>query len=251
MRNSIKDTLIDKDALPEQTDVAVWEKPVQKESPQTIRNVGRIDQLEAGHADLKKDVNQVYKIILASLQSSKWANKKLQLPTVHLPWHDVVDVDTVYTLFDLEKSRSIWEQAQLAIQTIGPHTEQIEPYYDEKISTITKLFAELEQDFEDIGRRIVRCTLLEEELGRLEDYLEDDEAECLCWCVSLVRDILDYNYPEDLSKSHIILFKKAIDLIYKKNINCNKQDYQDLHKTFLESGLALLPTSRKAIEKYQ
>lgn len=248
MRNSIKDTLIDKEVLPEQTDLAAWEKHAQKESPQTIRNVGRIEQLEAKQVDLER----LYKILISQhSKSSKWANKKLQLPTVHLPWQDVVDVDTVYTLFDLEKSISIWEQAQFAIQPIGPHTDQIEPYYDEKLSILTKLFAELEQDFEDIGRRIVRCTLLEEELGRLEDYLEDDEAECLCWCVSLVRDILDYNYPEDLSKSHIILFKKAIDLIYKKNINCNKQDYQDLHKTFLESGLALLPTSRKAIEKYQ
>lgn len=248
MRNSIKDELIGKDLLSEQTDLTAWEKPTHKESPQTIRNVGRIEQLEAKWADLE----QLYQNLISHIStSSKWENKKLQLTTEYLPWKDVVDTATLYKVFDIEKSKSIWAQALFATKPIGANIDQIEAYYDEKFSTLKKLYAELEKDFEDVGRRIVRCTLLEEELGQIEDSLEGDEAVYLCWCVILVRDVLDYNYPEKLSKSHLGLFKKAIDLIYNKNINCNKQDYQSLHKAFLKAGLDLLPTSQKAIEKYE
>lgn len=223
----------------------VWEKYVGHEFGQILRNTGRIEQLEARQDDVKKKVEY----ILTYLQSSPWTSPKTPFSTAYLSWRGIRD--TPDTIFELEEDLSLWMQTTTEEEMPKIALEQLTLQYRKSLSKISKLFSELEEDFEDIGRRIVRCTLLEEELGRIEDSLEDDEAECLCWCVSLVRDILDYNYPEDLSKSHIILFKKAIDLIYKKNINCNKQDYQDLHKAFLEAGLALLPTSRKAIEKYQ
>jgi hypothetical protein len=151
---------------------------------------------------------------------------------------------------ELEDGLQLWMQAATLHEAMQFTFDEFTLPYHEKLSIVTKLLAELEEDFDDVAQRIVRCTLLEEELGRLEDFLEDDEAECLGWCVSLVRDVLDYNYPEDLAVTHVGLLKKALGLICDKGLDCNKEDYQNLHQEFLQAGLALIPTTQKAIEKY-
>jgi hypothetical protein len=130
-------------------------------------------------------------------------------------------------------------------------SDQLKLPYHEKLSTLTTLLSELEKDFDDIPRRITRCAVLEEELATFEDSLEDEKEEYLASCVSLIRDVLDYNYAEDLTQTHLEILKKAVDLICDKVLYCSKEDYQNLHREFLQSGLALLPTSRKAIDKYE
>ncbi|MCK4782678.1 MAG: hypothetical protein KAV87_02925 [Desulfobacteraceae bacterium] len=243
MKRFTKGTLPDTDVGPEKTGLDVWEKPVPKESLQTIRNVGRIEQLEAKQTDLEQWLK-----ILAYSQSSQWITPRASSRVQSLSWRELANMPDI--VFELDEDVSPWERAQLAIQPIGPAIDQILPPYHDRLTTVTKLFGELEGDFDEVGRRIVRCTLLEEELGHLEDSLESDEKEGLAWCVSLIRDVLDYNFAEDLTETHLGLLKKAIGLVHDKGSDCNKEDYQSLHKEFLQTGLALLPTTQKAIDKY-
>jgi len=166
-----------------------------------------------------------------------------------LSWWKLADMPD--PTLELEDGLQLWLQAATLHETRQFIFGEFTLPYHEKLSTVTKLLAELEEDFDGVGRRFVRSTLLEEGLGRLEDSLEEDETECLAWCVSLIRDVLDYNYAEDLTQTHLGLLKKAIGLICEKGLDCNKEHYLNLHKQFLQSGLSLLPTSRKAIEKYE
>jgi hypothetical protein len=122
--------------------------------------------------------------------------------------------------------------------------------YAERFSELARFFSELKEDFQDIGLRIARCALLEEALGVLEDELEGEDSEYLGWCVSLSRDVLDYNYAEDLTTGGLDVLGRGIETICTKGLSCAREDYRDLHKEFLGAGLALLPTSRKAQEKY-
>lgn len=244
MKRFTKGTLPDTDVGPEKTGLDVWEKLVPKESPQTIRNVGRIEQLEAKQAYLEQWLK-----ILAYSQSSQWITPRASSRVHSLSWRELANMPDI--VFEFDEDVSLWERAQLAIKPIGPAIDHIEPPYHEKLSKVTKLFGEMEEDFADIARRMTRCAVLEEELATLEDSLEDDETENLASCVSLIRDVLDYNYPEHLTRTHLELLKKAIGLIRDKGLECSEEDYQNLHNEFLQSGLALLPTSRKAIEKYE
>ncbi len=242
MKRFTKGTLPDMDVGPENPNLDGWQKPIPKEFQQTLRNTGRIEQLEAKQADLEQ-------WILAYSQLSQWITPRASLRVQSLSWRELANMPDI--VFELDEDGSLWERAQLATQPMVSLSEQFRLSYQENLSKVTKLLADLEQDFDDVGRRLVMCTLLEEELGHLEDSLEDDDSEYLALCVSLVRDVLDYNYPEDITRNHLDLLKKAVEIIYNKGPSCSKQDYQDLHKTFLEAGLALLPTSQKAIEKYQ
>lgn len=243
MKRFTNGKLLDKDVAAENLEVDGWGKAITKESPQTIRNVGRIEQLEAKQSDLEQWLLKILS------QSSQWITLRTSSRVQSLSWRELANIPDI--VFELDEDGSLWERAQLATQPIVSPSEQFRLSYQENLSKVTKLLADLEQDFDDVGRRLVMCTLLEEELGHLEDSLEDDDSEYLALCVSLVRDVLDYNYPEDITRNHLDLLKKAVEIIYNKGPSYSKQDYQDLHKTFLEAGLALLPTSQKAIEKYQ
>ncbi len=243
MKRFTKGTLPDTDVGPEKTGLYVWEKPIPKEFQQTLRNTGRIEQLEAKQANIEQWLKT-----LAYLQSPQWITPRASSRVQSLSWRKLANMPDI--VFELDEDVSLWERAQLAIQPIGPTIEQIASPCRENLSKITKLFSKLEEDFQDVPRRIVRCAVLEEELAALENSLEDEETEYLGWCVSLIRDVLDYNYPEDLTENHLGLLKNAIDLVHDKGSDCNKEDYQSLHKKFLQTGLALLPTTQKAIDKY-
>ena len=243
MKKSSGDILLHTDVDAEKPDISVWADAALRESHLTIRNLGRIDQLEAGQTDLKKAFIQ----LLNYLRSSR-STTRLPLSTYRSSWQ--TDVETADEYFEFDNELNVWERAQLALEPIGSVSEELPLPLQEDLSKTAELLADLDKDFDDVGRRIVRCTLLEEELRRLEVSLEDEEAECLFWCVSLVRDVLDYNYPEDLTTNHLALLQKAVNLMHEKGLGCTKQDYQDLHKEFLQEGLALVPTTKKAIDKY-
>ena len=243
MRKSSRDILPYTDVDAEKLDITAWTDAAPRESRQTIRNVGRIEQLEAGQADFKRVVTQILNTIKSSRSTTR-------LPSFSFSpsWQSLAE--TADELFELDYEGNIWGRVPFAVEPSGSVSEELPLPFQEDLSKTTKLLADLEQDFDDVGRRIVRCTFLEEELGRLEVSLEDEEAECLFWCVSLVRDVLDYNYPEDLDTNHLALLQKAVNLMHEKALGCTKQDYQDLHKEFLQEGLALVPTTKKAIDKY-
>jgi len=229
----------------ENRDLDLWQKPLPKESPQTLRNTGRIEQVEAKQADFE----QQFKYILAYLHSLQWTSRGPSTNIRSLSWRELADMPDV--TLELEDGIQLWMQTATLHEAMQFTFDEFILPYHEKLSAVTKLFGELEEDFDDVARRITRCAVLEEELGVFEDALEDEETECLASCVSLIRDVLDYNYAEELTQTHLDILKKAIGLIYDKGLECNKEDYQNLHEEFLRSGLALLPTSRKAIEKYE
>lgn len=145
-----------------------------------------------------------------------------------------------------------WGTVQMELKHLGHRIglKEVVEGFKTRMKPVVEAFGKLKEDFDEAPRRIVRCALLEEELANFESSLEDDETEYLAWCVSLIRDVLDYNYAENLTKSHLGLLKKAIDTILKKGPDCSEEDCQNLHKECLEAGLALIPTTQKAIDKY-
>lgn len=244
MKRSIPRISRGTDASSEIPALEAWEERVNNQFTQTLRNTGRIEQLEAKHADLEQQLKQ----IVDYLQSSEWTVPKLSWRMYPRSRRQIPVMPHVY--FQLKEGLTLWSQAPPSKETLESPLEQLTLRCREQLSKITKLFAQLEKDFDEVPRRIARCALLEEELANFEDSLEDEEAEYLGWCVSLIRDVLDYNYAEDLTNGHLGLLKKAIDLICSKGLNCDKKDCESLHREFLEAGLALIPTSQKAIDKY-
>ena len=245
MKRFVKPLSRGRDVDLESQESNIWEDRMRNQFTQTLRNTGRIEQLEAGQADIR----ELFKAIL----SQRWLSHRAIVKSSRLVhgelWSGSAEtLDTIEEQQeDIEHWKHIWADMAGKIVDIGRLTFP----YEEKLSTINTLYCEIEENFAEVPRRIALCALMEIELAALEELLEDEEAEYLAWSVSLIRDVLDYNYAEDFKKAHLILLKKAIDLIFMNGTNCNKEDYQHLHKEFLESGLTLLPISQKAIDNYE
>jgi len=243
MRRFTKDRLIDPNVVPENPDLDVWPELAHKEFLQTVRNTGRIEQLEAKHENLEG----LFREILTILQTERM-DPKTSWRALPISWRVTANMPDVSS--ELEETSDPWIRAITPRETVKYILYQLKLPYHENLSKIAKLFGQLEEDFDDIPNRIVRCELLEKELSDFENSLEGDETENLAWCVSLIRDVLDYNNAENLTETHLGLLKKAIKLISEKGLNCNKEEYKNLHREFLEAGIALIPTTQKAIDKY-
>lgn len=258
--------------MSEMPDADQW--GVRKESAHrlSLRNTGRIEQPEAGQEEIKEWVASILRAAAggAIYERSRW---KWDSPTdledprqafVHMGFHGPALVigtcegargewvaptdiqrDWVYSVHSWAKSG-----ARLSTRAVVRELVEMETPSAERILEVARLFSELKEDFEDVGIRISRCALLEEALGALEDELEDEEAEYLAWCVSLLRDVLDYNYSEDISRDSLDVMGRGIEMICTKQVSCDRADYQKLHEQLMATGLDLLPTSRKAGEKY-
>ncbi len=209
---------------------------------QALMNTGRIEQLEAGQEGLKKLVTAWLRAAESGAIRERSRGER--------------DSFTTYIVVSRRPGRESWARSwedslvRLANRDVVWQLAETETRNADRLSEVGRLFSELKEDFEDIGQRIARCALLEESLGGLENELEGEEAEYLSWCVSLVRDVLDYNYAEDLTKDGLDVLGKAIGVICRKGLSCDREDYRELHKELLGTGLVLLPTSRKAQEKY-
>ena len=116
--------------------------------------------------------------------------------------------------------------------------------------SIRTAFEKLEEDFDSNSRRIVWCDELKEILISFEDELENNNVKYLSWFVSTLRDVFAYNYAEQLTYKQLMCLKEGLEIIYEKNIMCNKEDFEEYYSTLLESGLSLLPTSQKAIDEF-
>lgn len=228
----------------ENPELEVWERRLRNQFSQNLSNTGRIEQLEAKQSDLEKSL----KYILSCLQSLEWTRPKLLSHVPTISWRELTSEHDINLA--LEDYLSWWTPSINLKETVVFTGEQFVSPYHEKLSKIGKLFAEFEKDFDEIPRRIVRCELLEKGLADLEESLEDEETEYLGWCISLIRDVLDYNYAEELTETHLELLRKAIGLVANKSAHCDRADYQSLHEEFVQAGLALIPTTQKAIDKY-
>ncbi|MGA2915716.1 MAG: hypothetical protein ABSE89_06790 [Sedimentisphaerales bacterium] len=235
MKKSVLDKSRAMEAGSEIPIIGDWKAFIRNQYIQTQGNTNRIEQLETRNTDIEEQLKQIF----VYLQSSGWTTLK-PLRQAYLPWSELEGTRDV--IIESEEFGNLWLVESVHRQLTIP--------YQEELSKIANLFCELEKDFNDILNRIVRCELLEKELADFENSLEGDETEYLAWCVSLIRDVLDYNNAEDFTGTHLGLLKKAIKLISEKGSNCNKEDYKNLHKEFLEAEIGLIPTTQKAIEKY-
>jgi len=225
-------------AKPRQFDVGGVNQRPSNKAWLAMRNTGRIEQLEASHQTLKKQlailVEHIPPKLCKTTQLDEWSDMGESLSIVSKPQ------ERVETWGHIIPRREVTR--------VPPKAPSL-PYQDH-LDKIENLFANLEHDFADIPRRIVQAAILENELASFEEGLEDDESEHLAWCVSLVRDALDYNYAEDLDHHHLELIQEAVTVVCAKGPSCSRTDYQDLHEAFLEAGFELVPVTQKAIEKY-
>jgi len=208
----------------------------------SLRNTGRIEQLEAGQEDLKKLFTAVLRAAEGGAIRERMHGERDSVIYIMGSWGSGKSC-----LVGHYMPKSL---ARVGYGAVVQELAKTETPYAERFSEIGELYSELKEDFEDIGQRIARCALLEESLGGLEDELEGEEAEYLGWCVSLLRDVLDYNYAEDLTKDRLDVLGRGIETICTERLSCDRESYRELHKELLATGVALLPTSRKAQEKY-
>ena len=83
-----------------------------------------------------------------------------------------------------------------------------------------------------------------------EDELENNNHKYLSWFVSTLRDVFAYNYAEQITYEQLQILKDGIEIIYDKNIKCDKVDFEKYYTILISSGLSLLPTSSKAISEF-
>lgn len=117
-------------------------------------------------------------------------------------------------------------------------------------TNIRTTFEKLEEDFDSISRRIVWCDELKEYLLSFEDELENHDAKYLSWFVSTLRDVFAYNYAEQLTYEQLMALREGLEIIYEKDIRCDKEAFEQYYSTLVVSGLSLLPTSSKAINEF-
>jgi hypothetical protein len=115
---------------------------------------------------------------------------------------------------------------------------------------IRTTFGKLEEDFSDFSNRIVWCNELKNYLSKFEEELEEYEAKYLSWFVSTLKDVFSYNYAETITKAQLELLRNGIKIIYEKQENCDKGSFAEFHLQLVESGLSLLPNTKKAIDEF-
>jgi hypothetical protein len=174
---------------------------------------------------------------------------------------------------DIDQSRiDKWDRSSNVVLSLLQRMEQVEAFVEEQknkewkskitipstfISSsidiplnIRTTFEKLEEDFSDFSNRIVWCNELKNCLSKLEEELEEYDAKYLSWFVSTLKDVFSYNYAETITEEQLDLLKNGIETIYEKQENCDKDTFAEYHLQLVESGLSLLPTTKKAIEEF-
>jgi hypothetical protein len=207
-----------------------------------LQSTGRIEQVEAK----VEDINKALKALQGAI-SLVWVN--VQPTTPYVKRFVVSKPLTKYILsFNVNNTMV---PVQVVSENTGCLTATSIPQRIGQLHDLKEVIDNLEENFEDIANRIVMCEVLESKLGELEDSLEDEDAENMAWCISLVRNVLAYNYAEDLTIEHFGLIQYTLlGKVIGKQKECTKEDYVEVHKRFVESGLALLPNTKKAIDQY-
>ena len=114
-------------------------------------------------------------------------------------------------------------------------------------SAAQRAFTNLARDFADIDLRLVRCAALEKTLGEFERALQGASGKYQRRCVALLRDVLSYNYAEDLTPEGLAVMESGMDLIAHRQSSVTRDDCRVLRNRFIGLGLCVLPVSEKAI----
>ena len=115
---------------------------------------------------------------------------------------------------------------------------------------IKHIFNQLEINFSKRNKRQAWCDNLAKYLLKFEDELEDQNAKYLLWFVSTLRDVFTYNYAKSITQEQLDLLRNGIEIIYKEKENCSKEAFEEYYGELLETGIALLPTTQKAIDEF-
>ena len=215
-----------------------WSAPDVDGFALALRNTGRIEQLEAGQEALQSQLTRFMENVSSELGKT----------VVFWEWCSIGE-GSVKTPPSWERADARWyptlcEDATHVLLDTGAIL------HADRLGRMEDLLRDLADDFEEIPRRIVQAALLEEEFAALEEALDDDDGEHFAWCVSLLRDALEYNYAEDFTRRHLELIREGVSVLCAKGTDCTKADYQALHASFVDAGLQLIPVTPKAIEKY-
>jgi len=73
----------------------------------------------------------------------------------------------------------------------------------------------------------------------------------IIWTISTIGDIFSYNEHELLVGNALDRIEKELFLIEEKEINYSKNDFNIFHSDMIEMGIAILPTTEKAIRKFE
>lgn len=120
-----------------------------------------------------------------------------------------------------------------------------------RMKQVVEAFDKLKENFDDMTECLIRCAHLEKVLGNLERSLQKDGgAKYLRWTIADLRAVLNFNYPEDLKRSHLSLVDAAIKMVERKGMAVDRRDSRDIRRGLINSGLSLLPTSKRAIDEF-
>lgn len=123
--------------------------------------------------------------------------------------------------------------------------------FTNKMKPVVEAFDKLKENFDDITERLIRCAHFEKVLGNLERSLQKDgRAKYLRWTIANLRAVLNFNYPEDLKRSHLSLVDVAIKMVERKGMAVDRGDSRDIRRRLINSRLSLLPTSKRAIAEF-
>jgi len=115
-------------------------------------------------------------------------------------------------------------------------------------SNIKESFNHLENDFDNISNRMVWIGMLKTYLISFEDELTEPYYKYLSWFVSTLRDVLAFNYAENITKEQLSLIKKGVEMICEKPMDCDKNSFEKYYAELLETGLSLLPTGKEFLD---
>ena len=123
--------------------------------------------------------------------------------------------------------------------------------FTNKMKPVVEAFDKLKENFDDITERLIRCAHFEKVLGNLERSLQQDgRAKYLRWTIANLRAVLNFNYPEDLKRSHLSLVDATIKMVELKGMAVDRGDSRDIRRRLINSRLSLLPTSKRAIAEF-
>jgi len=146
-----------------------------------------------------------------------------------------------------------WDAIRSMLKYFGREIEreEIVEGFRSNMKAVLEALGRLAVDFNNIDRRLIRCAGLEKALGNFERCLQKTEkAKYLRWTIANLRAALNFNYPEDLTNSKLGLMQDAIDMIERKGLNVNRGVCRDIRRRLINSGLSLLPTSKRAVAEF-
>lgn len=156
--------------------------------------------------------------------------------------------DLLFLIDDLSVYQD-WGAIRTMLKHLGP--KDVVEGFRARMKPVVEAFDKLKENFDDMTERLIRCAHLEKVLGNLERSLQKDGgAKYLRWTIADLRAVLNFNYPEDLKRSHLSLVDAAIKMVERKGVAVDRGGSRDIRRRLINSRLSLLPTSKRAIDEF-